>query len=250
MTEPKPAFTLAGPKRRARTLAQEVVAELTDAIRGGQLKVGGKLPTESEIMNSMGVSRTVVREALSHLQASGLVETRHGIGTFVLAPPTANAPFRIGPGAVLTAIDILAMLELRISLEAEAAALAAVRRNDAHLADMRQALTALQATVAAGGDSVESDFNFHLTVARATGNRYFTDMMMHLGNALIPRSRLQVEGAARRQYLDRLELEHESIFDAIARGDAEGARVAMRMHLTNSRERLRAASESVPASHG
>ena len=74
MTSPAPL------RRRGRTLAEEVVGNLTDSIQQGQLKPGDKLPTESEIMATLGVSRTVVREALSRLQASGLVETRHGIG--------------------------------------------------------------------------------------------------------------------------------------------------------------------------
>ena len=74
-----------------RSLAQQVVDDLSDKIRTGVYKSGEKLPTEPEVMAEMGVSRTVVREAMSHLQASGLVETRHGIGSFVLPP--SHRPF-------------------------------------------------------------------------------------------------------------------------------------------------------------
>ena len=74
-------------RRKHRSLAQELVAELSQQIRDGVIKRGDKLPTESAIMQAQGVSRTVVREAISRLQASGLVETRHGIGTFVLDTP-------------------------------------------------------------------------------------------------------------------------------------------------------------------
>ena len=71
-------------RRRSTNLAQGVVDALTQRILLGQLKPGEKLPSESTIVHEHGVSRTVVREAISKLQASGLVETRHGIGTFVL----------------------------------------------------------------------------------------------------------------------------------------------------------------------
>ena len=71
-------------RRKPRSLAQELVTVLTERIRSGQLKRGDKLPTESQIMVEEGVSRTVVREAISRLQAAGQVETRHGIGTFVI----------------------------------------------------------------------------------------------------------------------------------------------------------------------
>jgi DNA-binding FadR family transcriptional regulator len=69
----------------------EIVDNLAASIRNGKLRVGEKLPTESEIMARFEVSRTVVREALSRLQASELVSTRHGIGTFVIEPSAATS---------------------------------------------------------------------------------------------------------------------------------------------------------------
>jgi DNA-binding transcriptional regulator YhcF (GntR family) len=120
-----PVFT--APPKKYRNLAQGVVAYIAENIRNGGINPGDKLPTESEIMRIQGVSRTVVREAISHMQASGMVETRHGIGTFVLEPPRPNA-LGIDPKTVVTMRDVLAILELRISLETEAAGLAALRR--------------------------------------------------------------------------------------------------------------------------
>ena len=110
-------------RRKHRSLAQELVAELSQQIRDGVIKRGDKLPTESAIMQAQGVSRTVVREAISRLQASGLVETRHDIGTFVLDTPSATG-LRIDPATIGTLRDLLAILELRISLEVESAGLA------------------------------------------------------------------------------------------------------------------------------
>ncbi|UCJ18668.1 FadR family transcriptional regulator [Pseudomonas sp. MM211] len=233
-------------RRKHRSLAQELVAELSERIRDGVIKRGEKLPTESAIMEEQGVSRTVVREALSRLQASGLVETRHGIGTFVLDIPNPGV-FRIDPATIVTLREVLAVLELRISLEVESAGLAAHRRTPEQLASMRQALDALNEGAAHESDAVSSDFQFHLQIAHATGNRYFTDIMSHLGTSIIPRTRLNSARIAHddhAHYMARLEREHEQIFEAIARQDSDAARAAMRLHLTNSRERLRQAHEA------
>ena len=227
--------------RRARGRGEEIVTSQGNSIRNGELKVADKLPTEAEIMSRYGVSRTVVREALSKLQAAHLVETRHGIGTFVLAPQTA-ANFRISSQDFSTVADVISVLELRISLETEAAGLAAQRRTTANLEVMQNALTAFEASMQQDLDAVPSDFQFHMEVARATGNQHFSDLMTYLGTMIIPRARvntLQSAPEGRLAYLQRVNSEHESIFVAIRNQDPEAARAAMRTHLSNSRERLR-----------
>lgn len=231
-------------RRKPRTLALELVEAFGDRIRDGRLPMGEKLPTEAAIMGEFGVSRTVVREAISKLQASGLVETRHGIGTFVLGLGDA-APFRISPDQFATLRDVIAVLELRIGVETEGAGLAATRRTDDNLRTMRSALDAFALAVEEGRDAVGSDFQFHLEIARATQNPHFAELMGSLGAMIIPRSRLEGSDDAsgqHREYLRRVNGEHESIFDAIANQDAEGARAAMRTHLANSRERRRRAA--------
>jgi DNA-binding FadR family transcriptional regulator len=243
------------PRRKPRTLALELVESIGDRIRDGRIAPGDKLPTEAAVMGEFGVSRTVVREALSKLQAAGLVETRHGIGTFVVGMGDA-APFRIAPEQFATLRDVIAVLELRIGVETEAAALAAQRRSAQNLADMRAALDAFDAALAAGRDAVGPDFQFHVEIARATQNTHFAELMGTLGTMIIPRARLERPAAPtdvpeatdeRRQYLRRVNAEHESIFDAIANQDTEAARAAMRTHLANSRERRRRANAHVAA---
>ena len=228
-------------RRRPRSLALELVSALSERIRDGRLNVGDKMPTEAAIMAEFDVSRTVVREALSKLQASGLVETRHGIGTFVIGPGDGPS-FKITPEQFSTLQDVIAVLELRIGLETEAAALAAMRRSEANLTAMRKALDVLGVALEQGSDAVAADFQFHQEVARATQNDHFADLMTTLGSRIIPRARLEPAQAMtdeRREYLRRVNGEHESIYDAIAAQDGEGARAAMRTHLANSRERRR-----------
>jgi GntR family transcriptional repressor for pyruvate dehydrogenase complex len=230
--------------RPVRNLAEFVVNHVTGQIASSALRPGDKLPTESQLMVTLGVSRTVIREAISRLQAGNVIETRHGIGSFVLEPPHKKLGIDMVPATTLR--DVLSILELRISLETECAGLAVQRAKPEDIASMRAALDAIDATRHNGLDSVDADLHFHIAVARATGNRYFIDVLTQLGSALIPRNRLDSAGIARAEpdaYLSLVNLEHESILDAIARHDAEGARAAMRMHLSNSRERLRRANE-------
>ena len=233
-------------RRRPRSLAHDVVDALAGRIRDGSLAPGDKLPTEAEIMEEFGVSRTVVREAISRLQAAGLVATRHGVGTFVVGMGD-GVSFRISPDQLGTLQDVIAVLELRIAVETECAALAAVRRTPENLATLRNALNAFLAAVAEGRDAVGPDFQFHLEIARATQNHHFVDLMATLGGMMIPRARLEPPGPLtpeREAYLRRVNTEHESIVDAISRQDPEAARAAMRTHLANSRERRRKLAEA------
>jgi len=234
--------------RKTRSLAYELVDAMGDRIRDGRLAPGEKLPPESAIMAQFGVSRTVVREAISRLQAAGLVNTRHGIGTFVVGPAQAT-PFCITAEHFATLRDVISVLELRIGIETEAAALAAMRRSEQNLLDMRSTLDAVSAAIEAGQDAVGPDFQFHLEIARATQNPHFAELMSSLGTSIIPRARLDdakpdaqekpPRSAAQLDYLRRINNEHENIFDAITQQDADAARAAMRTHLANSRERRR-----------
>ena len=233
------------PVKKYRNLAQGVVAAFTESIHAGKLKPGEKLPTESVIMALHGVSRTVVREAISHLQAAGLVQTKHGIGTFVLAPQPAA--LRIPADTIRTIGDVLAILELRISLETEAAGLAAARRSEQQLNELG-ALLQRMAPQPGQPSSVEADVQFHQLIARATGNRYFLDILSDLGHTIIPRARVDAAPLVQEDpavYMARVHREHEDIYLAIARQDSEAARAAMRTHLSNSRERLRRAQEAI-----
>lgn len=236
---------------RVKSQPQRVVDGVSQRIQGGDLKPGDRVPPEPSLMREFGVSRTVVREAMSRLQASGLVETRQGVGTFVLAAPLGGQLLSIGLRDVQVR-QKLAMLELRISLESEAASLAAVRRQGEHLTAMRQALDDFDEQRRAGKSTTESDFQFHVQIAAATGNEYFEEVLQNLGNATIPRSSdvpAPAPGARFGEAQPVLESgkaitqrEHEAIYDAIRRADPAAARAAMFMHLSNSRERMRNSS--------
>lgn len=239
-----PAAATGGSSRRARTLTHDVVHALTDRIRHGAIRPGDKLPSEAEIMAAFGVSRGVVREALSRLQAGQLVVTHHGVGTFALE--FREPGFRRVPRPAMPDLDdMLAVLELRMCVESESAALAAVRHTPEHLDAMRRAVADFKGHVSVPGETVSPDFRFHRAIAEATGNPYVADLMEQLGPRVIPRTRVsatRLDAAGREEHLQRVHAEHEQILAAIERGDADSARAAMRIHLVNSRERQRRAA--------
>jgi DNA-binding FadR family transcriptional regulator len=214
-----------------------VLDSLTEQIRSGALAPGVKLPSEFELTRTQGVSRTVVREAILRLQASGLVETRQGIGTFVL--DNSERPLELESTRSVGGRDVFAILELRTCIETEAAGLAAQRADARDLENILHALQAIEARAEHGEDASSEDFQFHLQIARATRNPYLVDVLSQLDPRMSPRANLDPE-----RYLSRVNHEHTDIYEAIARGEAEGARAAMRMHLINSRERLRRASSA------
>jgi len=233
-------------RRRPGNLAQSLVDDVCRMISQGVVRPGDKLPTELELMAVGGVSRATVREALSRLQVSGIVETRRGIGTFVLNVPGSTVS-RLDPATIVTLQDVIAILDVRISFEIEAAGLAALRRSDAQLASIEEALKRFEHASDTSG-SIVSDFQFHLQIAQASNNRYFADIITHFGTSMFPRARLDTVAIARldrQQKHERLVREHAHIFEAVARCDYDASRAAMRIHLANSRARVVKAHEDL-----
>lgn len=239
--------------QRAPSLSQRVVDGITRRIQSGELKPEQRVPPEPALMREFSVSRSVVREAVSRLQANGLIRTRHGVGSFVQAPQPDRALMH-APDAVLMLQQKLALLELRLSLESDAAALAAQRRTPEQLSAMQAALDAFDRQHSTGEGTAEADFRFHELIAQATGNEYFLHVLRSIGTATITRGRTGTGkltpspkaprfGEPTPQLRSGKEItamEHRAVFDAIARGDAAMARAAMYMHLNNSRDRMKA----------
>ncbi len=242
-----PSDTRGEPEVPRRGLAHRLVDAVTERIHSGALGADEQLPTEQALMQGFGVSRTVVREALSRLQAAGLVETRHGIGTFVCRAGHEAQVLRVSAEQLATTREVIALLELRIGIETEAAGLAALRRDKANLAAMRRALDQFTRAIADDGDALAPDFDLHMEIARATQNVHFVELMTYLGTRIIPRARVntvRLAGSNHGQYLQRVHADHGSIVDAITARDAPLARTAMHEHLSASRERLLRAEQA------
>lgn len=227
----------------SRNLTADLAADLRARIVDGVIQPGDKLPSENTLISEFGVSRTVVRSALTRLQAEGLVETERGRGSFALTPPPDGPTSARGTRAVVTMEDRLHLLEFRMGVESEAAALAARNRTDRQLKAVAKALEEFTASVGHPAHAMKSDYDFHRAVAAASGNPFYSDCLASLGQTMIamPRTRLMtgVEHYAR-DHFDQVVHEHESIYAAIAEGDESSSSAAMRSHLANSRRRLRA----------
>ncbi|HET7887101.1 MAG TPA: FadR/GntR family transcriptional regulator [Bradyrhizobium sp.] len=224
-----------------KSLSSEVVDRLAEQIMSGKLPVGAKLPSEQEMMKGMGVSRTVVREAVAALRARGLVVTRQGAGAFV-DRAAGRQPYAIDPEGLGSLESVLDILELRMAVESEAAAIAAERATPAQIKAIGEALRVFSRAITNGDRAIKEDFAFHLAIAAATQNQRFVDFLDFLGRLIIPRQSIRsFEGSSEspRQYLSRIEKEHEAIFQAIGARSSKKARDAMRGHLLKSRERYR-----------
>jgi DNA-binding FadR family transcriptional regulator len=251
---PRPASDTRALSRplRARNLTDEVTERIKKEISSGRLTPGARLPTEQALMTAMGVSRTVVREAVAALRADGLVTTRQGSGAFV-AGDSSRVPFRIDPEGLSSIGDVLEVMELRLAIEVEAAALAAARITPGRLAPIRRALRSIDIVLAKGGGAVREDFAFHQAIARASGNTRIAELLELLGHHVIPRQSIRLSliapAKAQRLYLTRIQEEHGRIFQAIGDADAAEARKAMRAHLTRSLARYRRLAERQPGTN-
>ena len=232
------AWEPGGPLRRddPRGLAHAVAARLRTAIADGALTPGAKVPSEAQLSRGYEVSRTVVREAVSQLRAEGLVETFQGRGSFIAAAPGARGG-RADGGIVLpvrrSARDVM---ELRLAIECEAAALAARRRTRAQIEVLDRALADLRQAVRTGGGVVGPDWAIHMAVAVASGNPLLIGVMESLGAQSVLRHRASVDDVdlVDPEHGALLVHEHAAIRDAVVRGDADAARSAVRVHLGRS----------------
>ncbi len=228
------------PSTARRNLVAEVVAQLRARIVNGEAQTGDRLPSEAQLTEAYSVSRTVIREAIAALRADGLVEARQGAGVFVLEPKeVAQRPFQIVDVDKIS--SIIEMLELRSAVEMEAAALAATRRSPAQEEEIYEAESEIRALATKGLPTTEADFRFHKSIAKAANNPRFVEFLDVLGQPVIPRSALQSGDRHRspEAYIALISEEHRAIADAIAAGDPEAARDAMRLHLKGSQQRYR-----------
>jgi DNA-binding FadR family transcriptional regulator len=230
--------TSPAPVRRPK-LADRLVEEIRAKIGSGALRPGARLPTEQQLTEEHGVSRTVVREAVTRLAADGLVTARQGAGVFVNERPETllDALLAEVTGKVSMVLNVL---EVRMAIEIEAAALAAQRRTASQEADIMDAFSVFDDQLNRGEPTGMADFGFHRAIAAATSNPFYVEILDVLGRRTIPRDLVTTVSAGLLQssdYQQRLQVEHRDIMNAIIDGDATSARDAMRRHLSASQRR-------------
>ncbi|MER2491278.1 FadR/GntR family transcriptional regulator [Catenovulum sediminis] len=222
--------------------SQNLTAELADLLRKqihqGKLPVGAKLPASRDIEEQVGVSRSVVREAVAQLKAEGILYSKQGVGVFVAEKQAANS-FRINSTEFESVHEAIQILELRKAVEIEMCAMAASRRTEAQLAKIEASYNNISKKNEFGEDTLNDDFEFHKAIAEASGNRYFLRFIEFIGSGVIPAREIitggqQVNG---NEYVSLIQAEHQKILSAIQLKDQEYARAAIKAHLENSIQR-------------
>jgi GntR family transcriptional regulator, transcriptional repressor for pyruvate dehydrogenase complex len=219
------------------SLSDQVAHAIGLEIREMRLLGGDKLPTEAALVQQFGVSRTVVREAISRLKSLGLVESRQGSGAFVRA--AGFSPLQFDAQSVASKRAVVQMVEVRRALEAEVAALAAQRRSASDLKRIEQAAKALDQTVRAGGDGVDQDVALHRAIADAAQNEFLISTLDYLRQFLHGATRVTRANEARRaDFAKQVQTEHQAIIEAIIAADPSKARKAAARHMDNAIKRI------------
>ncbi len=225
------------PDKNAK-LADQLVTDLEQRVLSGELAPGSRFPTEKAIVDSTGVSRTVVREAFARMSAKGLLVSRRGSGAYVAESARYQA-FQITRDELGEVDDVHRLFEMRTPLEAEMAGLAAARRDKDDLDAMSGAIKALIASSHVDA-AVAADTAFHVAIARATRNDYIVRFTEFLGVRLVPPRTLYLRNTddmPREEYIKAIADDHAAIFAAIKKRDPEAARAAARTHMYKSMER-------------
>ena len=219
-------------------LPDQVASVLVGEMKRGALRPGDMLPTEAVLAAKFGVSRAVIREALSQLKYEGLITSHQGKGVVVQGPEERR--FLHMPGLEsFSLIDMAQLFELRAILESEAASLTAARRSEQELTHLRNQLEAMAQAVASDSDGALPDFEFHAGVAQAAGNRQLCELMQYLNQRILK----MIEHARNNSSLtaglpEVVHKEHQAIFDAIEAQDPAQAKEACFRHFYNAAKRL------------
>lgn len=213
------------------SLVDQVIAQLHELIESGEWAVGARIPTEAELADKFGIGRNTIREATRALGYAGMLESRQGDGTYVRACSDLGAVLL----RRLQRSNLVEALEVRNSLERDAARLAATRHTQDDLAAIQAAHRQQEDDLVSGDQTtlVEADIAFHRSIVQAAHNSVLSDLYGHITDAL--RASIAEAISPKAGAGVRIE-EHAAIVEAIAAGDAEAAEHAAVLHLAHSLE--------------
>jgi GntR family transcriptional repressor for pyruvate dehydrogenase complex len=220
---------------RRQRLSEQVTSQLVEEIVGGRWQPWEMLPTERELAQRFGVSIPVVREGMRALSARGFVQVRHGAGAFVTAPEKWNSHETLSLLMRREQGTLLSVHEVRTYLELETAPLAAIRATGEQIAAVGRALDDMILHCDDPAKHCAADLDFHLQLARATGNPMFAVVLQPIA-ALIQEGILR--GGGSEAYRVRGIQQHQAIYESLRRHDPAAAREAMAVHMRTSRGEL------------
>lgn len=222
-------------------LYRRIADTVAEAIEAGQYKLGDRLPTERELAEQFGVSRPTLREAMIALEMLGMIEARHGLGIYVTGNVRPSAPAASADPDI--EIGAFELIEARRLFEGEAAALAATSITDEQLAALEALMERMAVEDEVRGE--DADREFHMTIARATGNGAIIATIENLWDwrHRSPLAR-NILTRARGMGLEPRIHEHRRVFEALKARDPHAARQAMRDHLERVIDHLLHATET------
>lgn len=220
---------------RTGKLYEEIAAQMMEQIRSGALRPGDRLPPERTLAEEYGVSRTAIREALRSMEMMGCVESHVGEGTYIKTPSLQEI---VDPFSMLIAQNGRMggdLIEARLILETEIAALAARRRTDEQLSALEKTLAEMRRDIESGGMGIEADERFHEILVGAAGNEALSTML-NMCSGMLSRTRpltQSIKGVPKMALKD-----HTAIFEAVRIQDERTARRLMRGHLNRALKNL------------
>lgn len=227
-------------KIERKKISAQVLEQLNEKIKSKEFPPNQPLPSENELAKLFGVSRAPVREALSVLSASGIIESRQGGRSYVKELHLVDMMDRLTL-QYISLEEVFELLELRMIMETEAAALAANRRSSSDLEKIKNALKGLEETLTNPDEvGLQADLDFHKYMIEATKNSFMVGVMDNIGDLYRKAVAFSLKknlGLQRKR--ESVYLEHEAIYKAIESQDEENARKAMKNHLQNVRKKLR-----------
>jgi GntR family transcriptional repressor for pyruvate dehydrogenase complex len=218
------------------SLSAEIIRSLTEYIFSGQLNAGEKLPSERQLSESLGVTRSAVRDAIQSLGLLGVVDIRQGDGTYLRGATESMLPQVIEWGLFLGERRLMDLVEARQQIEIALAGFAAKRRTPEQLEQIRAALGRMSDAAISPAEFVEADIAFHFSIAEASGNSALADVLSSITGLLrawMARS-IKAAGETRSSHSEHLE-----VFAAIESGNARAAKSAMSRHMSHAEKRLR-----------
>jgi GntR family transcriptional regulator, transcriptional repressor for pyruvate dehydrogenase complex len=225
----------------AARLGDRLSQRIEALIHQGEFGEAGRLPPESELASRFGVSRPVIREALSRLRVMGVIVSRRGSGSYIQKRADRSSALpTVGFGPVSSLAQVRKCYEFRVSIEGDAAYYAAQNRTPENLLAMEVALDGMEGAITQGALGLNPDMEFHFAVARASGNEFFEAVMASMRTPLEFAVNLARSLTLTRplEHLLTVQAEHVAMFEAIEAGDREAARTAMRTHIENACSRI------------
>lgn len=205
-----------------------IIIGIRDLINFKNLEPGDKLPSERMLSEKLQVSRGNIREAIQKLEFYGLLNSKPQSGTFVANIGVTALNGMIEDIIRLDEPDFKSLVETRILLELKTARLAALRRTDNDLLQIKEALEAYKNKVINGEDAVQEDLLFHLAIAKASGNSTMNTFMLIITPEII--TNFQKHHVCDAGLSQRGITDHQAIYDAILNQDSKLAKQKMKDH--------------------